>query len=198
MTFSNSVELLAFHNVAYTIYAIMIISVIAWFGYNLTRKNAKSVVRIPFYTYIAFLVAGGVGHHIFTYNTIPWVSEDITRHDITPDKTYNFTIKKHKWTLPSEKINIECGQKIMFDVVSKDLVYGFGLFRQDGTMVMQMQVNPGSRNDLLWTFNHNGVFDLTSTEYSGPRQYSEDGKEDLMKVAKLVEVTGCKEDGGKK
>jgi len=198
MTFSNSVELLAFHNVAYTIYAIMIISVIAWFGYNLTRKNAKSVVRIPFYTYIAFLVAGGVGHHIFTYNTIPWVSEDITRHEITPDKTYNFTIEKHKWTLPSEKINIECGQKIMFDVVSKDLVYGFGLFRQDGTMVMQMQVNPGSRNDLLWTFNHNGVFDLTSTEYSGPGQYSEDGKEDLMKVAKLVEVTGCKEDGGKK
>ena len=71
MTFSNSLELLAFHNVAYSIYAFIIISVIAWFGYNLTRKEAKSVVRISFYSYIAFLVAGGVGHHIFTYNTIP-------------------------------------------------------------------------------------------------------------------------------
>jgi len=29
--------------------------------------------------------------------------------------------------------------------------------------------------------NHNGVFDLISTEYSGPAQYSEDGK-DLMRV----------------
>lgn len=197
MTFTNSIELLAFHNVAYTIYAFMIISIIAWFGYNLTReKKASSVVRIPFYTYIAFLVVGGVGHHIFTYNTIPWVSEDITRHDIKPDATYNLEITKHKWKLPQEKITVQCGQKVMFNVKSNDLTYGFGLFRQDGTMVMQMQVNPGSRNDILWTFMHNGVFDLTSTEYSGPRQYSEDGKIDLMKVKKFVEVIGCKEKGG--
>jgi cytochrome c oxidase subunit 2 len=153
MTFTNSVELLAFHNVAYTIYAFIIISIIAWFGYNLTRKEkAKSVVRIPFYTYIAFLVAGGVGHHIFTYNTIPWVSEDITRHEIKPDATYHFEIAKHKWKLPQKQITIECGKRVMFDVVSHDLVYGFGLFRQDGSLVLQMQVNPGSKNDILWTF----------------------------------------------
>ena len=198
MKFTNSIELLAFHNVAYTIYAIMIISIIAWFGYNLTReKKAKSVVRIPFYTYIAFLVAGGVGHHIITYNTIPWVSEDITRHEAKPDATYHFEIAKHQWKLPQDKITIQCGEQVMFDVVSHDLMYGFGLFRQDGTMVMQMQVNPGSRNDLLWTFLHNGVFDLTSTEYSGPEQYSHDGKTDLMRVKKYVEVVGCKEGGGK-
>ena len=196
MTFSNSIELLAFHNVAYTIYAALIISIIAWFGYNLTRKDAKSVVRIPFYGYIAFLVAGGVGHHIFTYNTIPWVSQDIMRHEIKPDATYNFEIKNHKWTLPADKITIQCGQTVKFNVKSHDLVYGFGLFRQDGTLVMQMQVNPGSPNDLLWTFNHNGIFDLTSTEYSGPAQYSEDGK-DLMRVNKYVEVVGCQK-GGKK
>ncbi len=197
MTFKSSIELLAFHNVAYTIYAMIIISVVAWFGYNLTKKDAKSVFRLPFYWYMAFLVAGGVGHHIFTYNTIPWVSEDITRHDIKPDATYNFEISKHKWKLPQEKITIECGQKVLFNVKSHDLVYGFGLFRQDGTMVLQMQVNPGSSNDILWTFSHNGLFDLTSTEYSGPEQYSEDGK-DLMKVKKLIEVTGCNDDGGTK
>ena len=196
MTFTNSVELLAFHNVAYTIYAALIISVVAWFGYNLTRKDAKSVVRIPFYVYIAFLVAGGVGHHIFTYNTIPWVSEDITRHEITPDQTFNFSIEKHKWTLPQKKITIQCEQKVLFNVESKDLTYGFGLTRQDGSLVMQMQVNPGSRNDILWTFNHNGLFNLISTEYSGPAQYDEEGN-DLMRVNNLVEVVGCKEGGGK-
>jgi len=201
MTFSNSIELLAFHNVAYSIYAFIIISVIAWFGYNLTRKEAKSVVRISFYGYIAFLVAGGVGHHIFTYNAIPWVSQDITRHDITPDASYKFEIQKHKWIGLPKKVVVQCGQTIEFDVQSRDLVYGFGLFRQDGTMVMQMQVNPGvdvngilDSNDILWTFRHNGVFDLTSTEYSGPDQYSEDG-EDLMMVKNFVEVVGCK-DGG--
>jgi len=203
MTFTNSAELLAFHETAYTIYALLIISVIAWFGYNLTRKEAKSIVRIPFYGYIAFLVAGGVGHHIFTYNTIPWVSQDITRHSITPDASYKFEIEDHKWIGLPKKITVQCGQTIEFDVRSRDLVYGFGLFRQDGSMVLQMQVNPGTdvtgileSNDLLWTFNHNGVFNLTSTEYSGPAQYSEDGK-DLMFVKNFVEVVGC-EDGGKK
>jgi cytochrome c oxidase subunit 2 len=195
MTFSNSIELLQFHWVAYTIYAALIVSVIIWFAYNLTRKEAKSVVRIPFYWYIAFLVAGGVGHHIFTYNAIPWVSEDISRHEITPDAEYKFSIQDHKWTLPQEKITIQCGQRVKFDVESKDLVYGFGLFRQDGTLVTQMQVSPGSKNDMLWTFNHNGVFDLTSTEYSGPAQYDEEGN-DLMKVEKFVEVVGC--EGGQK
>ncbi len=185
MSFSNSLELLSFHWMAYTIYAFIIISVVAWFGYNLTRKEkVKSLVRIPFYGYMAFLVAGGVGHHIFTYNVVPWVSEDITRHEITPDKTYDITIKAHQFYLPKEKMVIECGEKVMFNVVSEDLVYGFGLFRQDHTMVTQMQVNPGSRNDLLWTFNHNGVFNLMSTEYSGPR-----GNKMFIKDA--VEVRGC-------
>ena len=185
MSFSNSIELLQFHWMAYTIYSFMIISVIAWFAYNLTRKEkAKAVVRIPFYAYMAFLVAGGVGHHIFTYNTVPWVSEDITRHQITPDQTFNITISNHTYKMPEQKILIACGEKVMFDVVSTDLTYGFGLFRKDGSMVTQMQVNPGSKNDLLWTFNHNGVFDLMSTEYSGPRG-------NAMFVADAVEVRGC-------
>jgi cytochrome c oxidase subunit 2 len=201
MTFSNSAELLSFHWVAYSIYAAIIISIVAWFGYNLTRKEAKSIVRIPFYWYMAFLVLGGVGHHIFTYNAIPWVSQDITRDEVVPDAKYNFEIKDHKWIgLPDETIKIQCGQTVKFDVKSHDLVYGFGLFRQDGSLVLQMQVNPGTdvngildSNDIVWTFNHNGVFDLTSTEYSGPAQYTEDGK-DLMLVKNFIEVVGCKGD----
>jgi cytochrome c oxidase subunit 2 len=191
MTFETSVELLKFHWTAYSIYALLIISIIAWFAYNLTQEEkASTLVRIPFYGYIAFLVAGGVGHHIFTYNAIPWVAEDIMRHDIKADKVFDISIKDHKWNLPG-KMQIKKGEKVLFNVTSDDLVYGFGLFRKDGTLVTQMQVNPKRKNDLLWTFNECGVFDLTSTEYSGPAQYSHDGKTDLMKVENAVEVTGC-------
>jgi hypothetical protein len=66
-----------------------------------------------------------------------------------------------------------------------------------------MQVNPGTdvnnilkTNDIIWTFRHNGMFDMTSTEYSGPAQYSEDGK-DLMRVDNFLEVTGCSNGGAK-
>ena len=192
MNFSTSVELLKFHWAAYSIYALFIISVVAWFGYNLGRREkAKSIVRIPFYGYIAFLVAGGVGHHIFTYNAIPWVSEDIMRHEIKPDKTYELTIEKHKWELPAKQMDAKLGEKVLFDVYSKDLTYGFGLFRQDGTMVMQMQVLPNHKNDLLWTFNECGKFNLTSTEYSGPGQYDNETGKDKMMVKDAFVVTGC-------
>jgi cytochrome c oxidase subunit 2 len=147
----------------------------------------------------------GVGHHIFTYNTIPWVSQDITRDQITPDATYKFEIEKHKWVDMPKRVTVQCGQTIEFDVRSRDLVYGFGLFRQDGSMVMQMQVNPGTDvngildpNDILWTFNHNGLFDVISTEYSGPDAYDEHTGKDLMFVKNWLEVVGCKEEGGKK
>lgn len=185
MTFNDSLELLSFHWVAYSVYSALIISVVAWFGYNLTRQEkAKSIIRIPFYGFVGFLVVAGVGHHIFTYNSVPWVAQDINRHEITPDKVYNISIKKHKFILPTEKMVINCKEQVLFDVTSEDLVYGFGLFRKDNTMVMQMQVNPGSKNDILWTFNQNGIYDLMSTEYSGPK-----GNDMFVKDA--VEVIGC-------
>ena len=185
MNFNDSLELLSFHWVAYSVYSALIISVVAWFGYNLTRQEkAKSIIRIPFYGFVGFLVVAGVGHHIFTYNSVPWVAQDINRHEITPDKVYNISIKKHKFILPTEKMVINCKEQVLFDVTSEDLVYGFGLFRKDNTMVMQMQVNPGSRNDILWTFNQNGIYDLMSTEYSGPK-----GNDMFVKDA--VEVIGC-------
>jgi len=193
MTFKTSVELLSFHWFAYTVYALLIISVIAWFGYNLTRKEkAKSIVRIPFYGYIAFLVAGGVGHHIFTYNAIPWVEEDIKRHDIKADHEYDIKISRHTWKLPEGGIRFKEGEKVRFNVTSDDLTYGFGLFRKDGTMVLQMQVLPKEKNDLLWTFHECGKFDLTNTEYAGPAEYDPEMGEDKMKVvdAVIVECRG--------
>ena len=50
----------------------------------------------------------------------------------------------------------------------RDLTYGFGLFRPDNSMVFQMQVVPGHRNDILWQFDRPGVYTIRSTEYSGP------------------------------
>jgi cytochrome c oxidase subunit 2 len=68
-------------------------------------------------------------------------------------------------------------------VTSRDLTYGFGLFRQDNSMLFQMQVVPGHRNDILWQFGKPGIYTIRSTEYSGPK-----GAAMVMKDA--VEVVG--------
>ncbi len=155
---------------AYTFYAIAIILLMGWFGFKLTRPGkVSSVSNGLFYSFVGFLIVLGVSLHIITYNTIPWVPTDLNRKDIKPDKVFNINVANHMFNLPSEKLVVNVNDKVLFDVTSQDLTYGFGLFRKDNSMVFQMQVVPGHKNDILWQFDKPGVYTIRSTEYSGPK-----------------------------
>lgn len=171
--------------IAYTCYAIVIILVIAWFGFVVTRKGkGNKVSKTLFYSFVTMLVILGVSLHIVTFNTIPWVSMDLDRKNIEADQVFDITMENHQFILPQEKFVINCGEKVMFNVTSNDLVYGFGLFRQDNSMMFQMQVVPGHLNDILWEFNENGIYTIRSTEYSGPKGHQ-------MIIKDVVHVIGC-------
>jgi cytochrome c oxidase subunit 2 len=156
--------------IAYTCYTISIMSLMAWFAYNITRQGDgyKAPTKL-FYAYVSVLIVAGVSLHIITYNTIPWAPMDINRAEITPDKVFDITVANHQFNLPAEKLIIKVGEKAMFNVTSGDLTYGFGLFRKDNSMLFQMQVVPGHLNDILWQFDKPGVYSIRSTEYSGPK-----------------------------
>jgi len=155
---------------AYTFYCLVILLLMAWFGLKITAKSKTTKVKPAlFYTFTGFLAVLGVSLHIITYNTIPWTPMDLNRGDYQPDKVFNITVENHKFNLPEEKMVINCNETVLFEVTSHDLTYGFGLFRQDNSMVFQMQVVPGHRNDILWKFAKPGVYSIRSTEYSGPK-----------------------------
>jgi cytochrome c oxidase subunit 2 len=61
------------------------------------------------------------------------------------------------------------GEYVEFVATSSDVTYGLGIFRQDGTLVFQEQVLPGRENRIIWKFDQAGLYDVRSTEYSGPR-----------------------------
>ncbi len=156
--------------IAYTLYCLIIILLVAWFAWRVTRGGKSTAVRPAlFYTFVGFLTVLGVSLHIITYNTIPWAEMDLNRSDFKPDKTFSITVKDHQFILPSEKLVIHVNDKVLFDVRSEDLTYGFGLFRNDNSMLFQMQVVPGHKNDLLWHFDREGIYTIRSTEYSGPK-----------------------------
>ncbi|HET9571658.1 MAG TPA: hypothetical protein VFP20_09660 [Bacteroidales bacterium] len=156
--------------IAYTCYTIAIISLMAWFAYKITRKG--ETYKAPnkfFYVYVSVLIVAGVSLHLITYNTIPWAPMDHNRAEIKADKVFDITVANHQFNLPAEKLIIHVGEKALFNVTSEDLTYGFGLFRANHSMVFQMQVLPGHKNDILWQFNETGVYSIRSTEYSGPK-----------------------------
>lgn len=166
----DSTVVIAGQTIAYTIYCLVIILLVGWFALRVTGKGEGKLVRPAiFYTFVGFLTVLGVSLHIITYNTIPWAKMDLGRSEIKADKTFNIKVKDHAFIMPSAKLVINVNDKVLFNVSSEDLTYGFGLFRSDNTMLFQMQVVPGHNNDLLWKFDRPGVFTIRSTEYSGPK-----------------------------
>ena len=155
---------------AYTFYVLAIMLLMGWFAYKVTKSEGSKEIRPSlFYSLVGFLVVLGVSLHIVTHETIPWKPLDLNRAEIIPDKTFNIKVADHKFILPSEKLIINTNDKVMFNVTSEDLTYGFGLFRDDNSMMFQMQVLPGHNNDILWHFDRPGVYTIRSTEYSGPK-----------------------------
>jgi cytochrome c oxidase subunit 2 len=154
--------------IIYTLYVIAILLLMAWFAHQVTRGAGKSLVKPAlFYSFVAFLVVLGVSLHLVTHATIPWKPIDLNRDTLKADRTFDITIRNHEIILPAETLQINKGELVSFNVTSDDLTYGFGLFRQDNTMLFQMQVLPGHKNDILWKFERSETLSIRSTEYSG-------------------------------
>ena len=194
----DSSDVLFVLKIVYTIYAFIAILIVARFAITITRtaKTKWYPSTKAFWTYVALLTALGTGLHFFTYGAIPWVAVDLERADSTPDKSFDITFEKHTMTFSKSPMQIACGEAVVFNATSKDLTYGFGIFRQDNTMVAQMQVVPKSRNDLMWRFSKNGTYSVRSTEYSGPKGARMIAKDALVVTGCEVDDTGFK--GGAK
>ncbi|MEM1547191.1 MAG: hypothetical protein QXY40_10635 [Candidatus Methanomethylicia archaeon] len=88
---------------------------------------------------------------------------------VKPDRVFYITMYDYKFYLPENPIIIRVGEPVEFIVTSKDVTYGFGIFRGDGTLVFQIQVIPWYNNSIVWIFNEPGKYTIRSTEYSGPK-----------------------------
>ena len=171
--------------IIYTLYCLAAIMIVGWFGYKVTKQGKSNKVRDGFfYAFATLLIVLGVSLHIITYNTIPWAPMDLKRSEIKADQEFNIKIENHKFILPADKLMVNCHEKVLFNVTSDDLTYGFGLFREDNSMVFQMQVIPGHINDILWQFDKPGTYSIRSTEYSGPAGVD-------MTIKDAVEVLSC-------
>jgi len=186
---ADSIDVLATLKLVYGIYAFIAISLIGWFGYRITKPKDYSEGPKPalFYTYVAVLMVVGTGLHFLTYAAVPWVPIDLNRADIEADQVFDITYENHEMSFSSYPMEVGCGEHVVFNAVSNDLTYGFGIFRTDHTMVAQMQVVPQSRNDLMWRFEKNGTYYVRSTEYSGP-------KGARMVARDAIVVSGCDKD----
>ncbi len=166
----DSSHVLGLMKVVYVVYLLIVFSLMGMYAMKVTKPGrAFQKVNVFFYGWVGLLVCTGVGIHMLTFNKIPWVKWDINRNTISAEREFNITIADYEFQLPEKRLLIKKGDMVRFNVASKDYTYGFGVFREDGSMVFQMQVVPGSRNDIVWKFETPGPYSIRSTEYSGPK-----------------------------
>ena len=134
--------------------------------------------------WLGVLIAVALAFNIVTLTPlIPW-QEWMLWSSPAPTQTFTIQIEDYRFEFPRQTMEVKAGEYVEFVATSQDVTYGFGVFRKDGTMVFQMQVVPGHENEVLWEFNKDGVYDIRSTEYSGPEGYQ-------MIVPESVVVSGC-------
>jgi cytochrome c oxidase subunit 2 len=119
--------------------------------------------------WLGILVAIFVIFNVVTLSPlVPWQSWLLWSRE-APAQQVAIDIQDYTFKLPAGGIQVRAGEPVQFIATSQDVTYGFGVFRPDGTMVFQMQVLPGYQNKITWKFDKAGVYDVRSTEYSGPR-----------------------------
>jgi len=105
-----------------------------------------------------------------------------------PAQRVAIEVENYQFKLPPQGIEVKASEFVEFVATSRDVTYGFGVFRPDGTLVFQMQVIPGHENRIVWKFDQPGTYDVRSTEYSGPR-HSEMYVENAIRVLPSQEVS---------
>lgn len=118
--------------------------------------------------WLYFLIAIFVIVNVVTLSSlIPWQTWQIWQNP-TPSQVVEVTYDNYVITMDAP-VQIKANEYIQFDATSTDVTYGFGVFRKDNSMVFQMQVLPGRTNTIVWKFDETGMYDVRSTEYSGPK-----------------------------
>ena len=166
----ESSDVLGLMKVVYVLYVAAVFSLIGMFAFRLVRPGrVTSKGNVIFYAWVMLLIFTGVGIHILTFKKLPWVKWEMNRDRMVAEKKFDITVGDYRFRLPEERLVIKKGQTVRFSLESKDYTYGFGLFREDGTLVFQMQVVPGHKNDIVWKFDKAATYTIRSTEYSGPK-----------------------------
>ncbi len=119
--------------------------------------------------WLAFLFLVAVVVNVITLTPlVPW-QEWLLWSSPQPAQNVAIEFENYQIRLPQSPIRVRAGEFVRFSAVSRDVTYGLGVFRPDGTLVFQMQVLPGRTNTIVWKFDQAGTYDIRSTEYSGPR-----------------------------
>ncbi len=72
-----------------------------------------------------------------------------------------------QWFWEMDRETVPAGKPIIFNVLSKDVNHGMGVYTADGTLLFQAQGMPGYVNKVKYIFENTGTFKILCMEFCG-------------------------------
>ena len=82
-----------------------------------------------------------------------------------PERTVSVDSLQWAWIMSDQEIPVDT--VIQFDVTSRDVNHGFGIYSPEGKLLTQTQAMPGYTNKLIWKFDKPGAYTIRCLEYCG-------------------------------
>lgn len=160
--------------------AITAIIIMMWIAsQHRPKKQAKEIKKKIYgvrFWYILSLLSVFALLLIFTFAFLPYYQNQKK----TPDVAVSVIGKMWDWQFSSADnasnslkrdssgtLVLPLHKTIEFQVTSKDVNHGFGIYHSDGHLLAQTQAMPGYINRLVYTFDEPGEYSVLCLEYCG-------------------------------
>jgi len=135
-----------------------------------TKQEAYEEVARRDYSYRGkiFWLVIVAGVFITVGTLLPW--PHTASANLSADRVVQAVGSQWQWELSENRFDV--GETVEFEVTSKDVNHGFGIYDADMTMVAQIQAMPGYTNKLQYTFDKPGEYTIMCMEYCGLAHHS--------------------------
>lgn len=107
----------------------------------------------------------------YTLLDLPYTAADRAAEDAVRVQAVGY---QWYWELSHDEARV--GQPVIFEVTSKDVNHGFGIYDADMRLITQTQAMPGYENRLVHTFERPGTYRILCLEYCGVAHHDMDAE----------------------
>lgn len=142
--------------------------------YPQIESRASTLRRRLFYLAAAIVV-------VMFLASIYWLPYAFIRTGTLGSPTVRVNVLAQQWAWTFSQDKFRAGAPVEFDVTSKDVNHGFGLYNPDGHLVGQVQAMPGYVNHLIFTFREPGAYTVRCLELCGAPHFLMESKITVMR-----------------
>jgi cytochrome c oxidase subunit 2 len=133
-------------------------------SYPQVEANAATLRRRLVYLAVLVVIA------VFAVS-IYWLPYPFVRASVFGPPTVKVNVQAQQWAWTFSQNKFPLGVTVEFDVTSRDVNHGFGLYDPRGRLVAQVQAMPGYTNHLIFTFEQPGTYIVRCLELCGTPHY---------------------------